>query len=348
MIILDFSLSKKEILNTVSNFNSNWSKDILLFLNEWWNDSDFITAKTSGSTGAPKTIILEKTKVINSARLTGSFFDFQEGNNSLLCMSPKYIAGKLMIVRAIVWKMNLICIEPDSNPLKSIPADTHIDFAAMVPLQVQNSISEINSDRVSKLIIGGGAIDNYLLKEIINLDTEIYSTYGMTETITHIALKKLNGDNPDNSFKALDNVVFSHDNRNCLVIHAKSVSDDDVITNDIIELIDSKTFNWLGRFDNVINSGGLKIFPEKIETILSKVISYPFFISSIKDEKLGEKVVLFIEGDNYKIDLDYLKEILPKYHSPKEVYFLNNFLRTDTGKVKRGETMDLIIIPKIQ
>ncbi|MEN8137383.1 MAG: AMP-binding protein [Bacteroidota bacterium] len=344
MLKLDFSLSKEDILKKVSDNDNNWAKDILFFLDEWWNQEVYISAETSGSTGTPKLISLEKSKVINSAKSTGDFFGFNENNTALLCMSPKFIAGKLMIVRAIAWKMNLICIKPDSNPLELVPEDNHIDFAAMVPLQVKNSIDKINSRRVSKLIIGGGSIDSSLLENIKKSDTEIYSTYGMTESITHIALKKLNGVNPGLYYKALNDVSFATDKRNCLVIDSPKVSKTKIITNDIVELIDDKTFDWLGRYDNVINSGGIKINPEKLEAILSKVISVPFFISSVKDETLGEKVILLIEGEKNIISLKTINGLLPRYHTPKDVYYLKEFSRTESGKIQRRRTVEKISI----
>jgi O-succinylbenzoic acid--CoA ligase len=340
MIELDFSKPKDDIYQTLTSLNDVWVAEITDFINEWWDDKDFIVAETSGSTGIPKKVELDKVRVINSALATGDFFDFKEGENALLCLSPKFIAGKLMIVRAIVWKLNLICVEPNSTPLDSFSGDVSIDFAAMVPLQLQNSISELSSKRVKKLIVGGGAVDISLMQQLANSDTEIYSSYGMTETITHIALKRLNGLNSDNKFRALDDVYFEVDDRNCLVIHAAKISRDKVVTNDIVELKNDKEFNWIGRYDNVINSGGVKIFPEKIEEILSKEISSTFFIGSVKDEKLGERVVLVIDGNSEKVDLESIKSLLPKYHSPKEVFYLDKFIRTDSGKINRKKTLE--------
>jgi O-succinylbenzoic acid--CoA ligase len=340
MIELDFSKPKDDIYQTLTSLNDVWVAEITDFINEWWDDKDFIVAETSGSTGIPKKVELDKVRVINSALATGDFFDFKEGENALLCISPKFIAGKLMIVRAIVWKLNLICVEPNSTPLDSFSGDVSINFAAMVPLQLQNSISELSSKRVKKLIVGGGAVDISLMQQLANSDTEIYSSYGMTETITHIALKRLNGLNSDNKFRALDDVYFEVDDRNCLVIHAAKISRDKVVTNDIVELKNDKEFNWIGRYDNVINSGGVKIFPEKIEEILSKEISSTFFIGSVKDERLGERVVLVIDGNSEKVDLESIKSLLPKYHSPKEVFYLDKFIRTDSGKINRKKTLE--------
>ena len=339
MLNLDFTKSRAFILNKLSTQSEDWAIDIAFFLNEWWNDSSFIKAYTSGSTGKPKPIILKKDKVVNSALMTGDFFSFKEKDNALLCMSPKFIAGKLMIVRAIVWKMNLICVEPSSSPLENIQ-HLKIDFAAMVPIQLNNSISGLSRSKVKKLIVGGGTVDDKVLQELQKSDTEIYSSYGMTETITHIALKRLNGEDIQTEYKALKNVKFSIDKRNCLVIDAKLVSDEKVVTNDVVELKGTKEFVWIGRYDNVINSGGVKIHPEKVERILQKYIPSPFFISSLKDVKFGEKVVLFIEGETKEIDLDFFKEVLPKYNNPKDVFFIEKFVRTDSGKINRKHTLE--------
>jgi len=339
---IDFSKKIDNIINKLTVFNTEWEIDIAEFIDEWLNDATYIYAETSGSTGVPKKIKLDKEKVINSALATGNFFNFKEGQSALLCISPKFIAGKLMIVRAIVWKMNLICVEPTSKPLEYLSKNTIIDFVAMVPLQLKNSILQLSSNNVKTLIVGGGPVDKSLLKEIKLLKTEVYSSYGMTETITHIALRKLNGKGIKDNFTTLDGVYLSTDDRNCLVISAKKISETDVITNDIVELVNKKEFKWLGRFDNIINSGGVKINPENIEEILSKYISTPFFISSLKDEHLGEKVILIIEIEEKEFDLNSIKSLLPKYHSPKEVYYLREFIRTDSGKINRINTLEKI------
>ena len=335
MLIIDFSKSKQDILNNLFLNKDKWAEEIYLFLEEWWSENNVITVNTSGSTGEPKEIELQKDRVVNSAKMTGEFFDLKKNSNALLCMSPKYIAGKLMIVRSIVWKMNLICIEPTSTPMNSIGSSVHIDFAAMVPLQFKNSISELNKERIRKLLVGGGTIDRSLEDNIRNVSTEVYSSYGMTETITHIAIKKLNGDKVDENYIALEGVDINVDSRNCLVINANKIAKEEVVTNDIVELLDSKRFNWIGRYDSIINSGGIKITPENIEKILYEFISSPFYITSKEDEVLGEKIVLVLEGNEENIDLNLLKSKLPKYHVPREVIYMSKFDRTDTGKILR-------------
>ena len=341
MIKINFSLNSEEILSTF-DLAESWQKDIAEFLKEWWNGKDYIIAYTSGSTGYPKRIVLKKSKVVKSALLTISYFDLSKNMNALLCLSPNFIAGKLMIVRSIIAKMNLFCVEPSSSPLKTFDKNVFIDFAAMIPLQVNNSLDSINSNNISKLIIGGGAIDFLLHKKIKNSTTNIYSTYGMTETLTHVAVKKINGHNLSGNYEGLDSITFSIDDRGCLNIYAPHIGNSIIITNDIVDLISDKSFNWIGRYDNIINTGGVKVIPEKVEKILDDYINSEFFISSIPDKILENKVILVIEGGENSIDLEFFKNKLTKFNHPKEVYFVNKFVRTTTNKINRNKTLGLI------
>jgi len=271
-----------------------WERDVYSFILEWFDSKDFIIAKTSGSTGVPKEITLSKQMMLNSAKLTGDFFNFEKGQSALLCLSANYIAGKMMIVRAFLWQLNLILTDPNGNPIESITSN--IDFAAMVPLQVVNGVK--SPDRfgfIKNLLIGGGAVDTKLEKQIHDLKTNCFSSYGMTETVSHVAIKSLNGPNRSKYFKGLGDVTFSLDERNCLKINAPQVLALPIVTNDVVDLVNDKQFTWLGRYDNVVNSGGIKLFPETIEAKLQNVISMPFFLAGVADEKLGQKLVLLVE-----------------------------------------------------
>ncbi|WP_337994780.1 O-succinylbenzoic acid--CoA ligase [Polaribacter ponticola] len=242
-------------------------------------------------------------------------------------MPIKYIAGKLMLVRAIVLGWKLDVVTSNSFPLKNI--DKEYDFSAMVPLQLENSLSKIHL--IKKLIVGGGVMSNDLVDKVKNISTSVLATYGMTETITHIAVKNVNKiDYKPSFYQTLPNVTIYIDDRNCLVIKASKVSDEVVKTNDVVQLISNTEFEWLGRFDNVINSGGIKLHPEKIEDKLSKIITKRFFVAGIPDKKLGEKLILIIEG--LKQDINYEKSNLSKFEVPKATYFINNFLETETKK----------------
>lgn len=325
---------KDELLD----FSKEISDSIFSFLNDWFNTNDFVVVNTSGSTGTPKPIKLKKEFMKNSAIATGTFFNLREGTTALLCLSTDYIAGKMMLVRALTLGWEIDIVAPVSNPLEGLKKKYH--FSAMVPLQLRNSLNELY--KIDKLIVGGGVVSNDLIEEIQEKETKIYATYGMTETITHVAIKKLNHVvlSDCNTYEALPNVNFSKDSRNCLVIEAPKVTEEKLITNDVVSLISDKEFDWLGRFDNVINSGGVKLHPEKIEEKLSKIISERFFVIGVPDTILGEKLILIVEGEKKSIPFSSLQD-LSKYEVPKEVCFLDKFIETETKKIQRKKTLDL-------
>lgn len=325
--------SSDEILK----YSKNRYPEIALFLQEWFSVSSTINVKTSGSTGKPKKILLEKNKMIHSALATGEYFNLKEKTTAVLCLPIAYIAGKMMLIRAITLGWHLDIVASDSCPLKDVKKEH--DFAAMVPLQVENSIEKIHL--IKKLIVGGGVVSNQLQEKLQTVSTAVFATYGMTETITHIAIKKLNYISVNlNFYESLPNTTLFIDQRNCLVIKNDKISKEVVFTNDVVQLISDTQFNWLGRFDNVINSGGIKLHPEKIEEKIAKIITERFFVSGIPDEKLGEKLVLIIEGNLQEINLEAIA--LSKFEIPKEIYFVKEFIETETKKIQRKKTLDLI------
>ena len=335
----DFKLNGNSFssIDELLNFSKHFSDDIHQFLDSWFSLDESIIVQTSGSTGKPKLISLKKEFVVNSAKTTGNYFNLQENTTVLLCLPTTYIAGKLMLIRALVWGWHLDIVKPNSYPLENI--EKQYDFSAMVPLQLENSLSKIGF--IKKLIVGGGVVSNSLQKELQNISTEVFATYGMTETITHIAIKRLNKSDLISSFyKVLPNVTIYIDDRNCLVINAPKVSDEIIFTNDVVQLISDSQFEWLGRFDNVINSGGIKLHPEKIEEKLSKVISNRFFVIGVTNKKLGEKLILIVEGNQQEINFKNCN--LSKFEIPKEIYFLSDFKETDTKKIQRKKTLDLL------
>jgi O-succinylbenzoic acid--CoA ligase len=325
--------------NELLIFSKTINDSVYQFLLDWFSTEDFVVVQTSGSTGKPKPIRLKKEFMVNSAKATGTFFGLKENTTALLCLSTDYIAGKMMLVRALTlgWSIDVLA------PTSKVEIIKEYDFSAMVPLQLRSSLGDI--DKIKKLIVGGGVVANDLIEAIQNKSTEIYATYGMTETITHIAVKKLNNiisnDSEKPHYKTLPNVQLSQDNRDCLVIDAPKVAEEKIITNDVIRLISDTEFEWLGRYDNVINSGGVKLHPEKIEEKLSKIISNRFFVIGVPDKRLGEKLVLVVEGKEYNIILNEAKE-LTKYETPKEVYFVDQFIETETKKIQRKKTLDLV------
>lgn len=339
-------------MDELQTFTKNFSEDIYQFLENWFSNDDSIVVQTSGSTGKPKPISIKKEFVINSAKATGLYFNLSENTTALLCLPIEYIAGKLMLIRALTLGWHLDVVEVNSNPLETI--DKKYDFSAMVPLQVENSLSKLNF--IQKLIVGGGVVSNSLQEKLQEISTDVFATYGMTETITHIAVKKLNNfislkeksfiknenaslkkARKDEFYSILPNVTIYKDERNCLVISAPKVSDKIIFTNDVVNLISDTQFQWLGRFDNVINSGGVKLHPEKIEEKLSKIIKNRFFVAGIPDEKLGEKLIMLIEGNQQEINMDSAQ--LSKFEIPKQIYFINKFIETETAKIQRKKTL---------
>jgi len=348
-----FKLNGKSFLSEdeLIDFSKTISNSVVTFLTDWFNTNDFVIVKTSGSTGKPKPIALKKEFMKNSALATGKFFSLKENTTALLCLSTDYIAGKMMLVRALILGWQLDVVRTDSTPLKGIKKQ--YDFSAMVPLQLRNSLNDVH--KVDKLIIGGGVVSNDLISAIQNISTKVFATYGMTETITHIAVKRLNNFTPllgettkQSCYETLPNVKITVDVRNCLLIEAPKVSSEKISTNDVVSMISENEFDWLGRYDNVINSGGIKLHPEKIEEKLSKILTSRFFVIGVPDAILGEKLILIIEnvlsGETQEHFLTRIKEesSLTKFEIPKNIYFLPQFIETETKKIQRKNTLNLI------
>ncbi len=326
--------------------------DLITFMQEWLGDEGLIHCMTSGSTGTPKMISLERQYMVNSAKATGAYFNLGSRTRALLCLPLGFIAGRMMLIRSMVLGWHLDSIEPNSVP--EIPKKSAYDFSAMVPLQLHHCVA--NLDQIKTLIVGGGEVSKSLRDGIQNLQTKIYATYGMTETVSHVALMPLNksaGYNDlNNNFIGLDGVRFSVDQRQCLCINAPDIAVQEIVTNDIVELISNKRFKWIGRYDNVINSGGIKLIPEVIENKFRALIDSNFFVHSIPDKVLGEKLVIIVENTDEELSLGSLVEFqkmnaseISKYEVPKKIYFLKSFEKTETGKVNRKQTMNQISTP---
>lgn len=302
------------------------------FLLDWFDDKSYIDMNTSGTTGVPKMIRIEKDAMVKSALATGDFFKLVPGNRVLHCLPTNYVAGKMMFVRSFILGLDMDFVAPNSNPLEY--NDEKYDFCAMVPIQAKNGIAKLHL--IKKVIIGGVKVHKSLAQELVKLPIEIYETYGMTETITHIAAKKIG----EEAFTVLPNVTVSINENQCLVIVAKYINDAPIVTNDIVELVSDTQFIWLGRFDTIINSGGIKLIPEKIEEKLSTLIPRRYFVRGEADTELGEKVVLFVEGEPLPID-ESVFAVLDKYEKPKEIVFVPKFKQTATGKIMRNESAAL-------
>ena len=372
-----FELKGTSFKNTqeLLQFSESFSEPIHVFLKQFFDETDVVKLQTSGSTGIPKLIEIKKKYMVNSALATGSFFDLGKGTTALLCMNPEFIAGKMMLVRALIlgWKLDIVT--PSLNSLKDVKKK--FDFTAMIPLQVTNSFDDLH--KIKKLIIGGGVISKELENQLQELETECFATYGMTETVSHIAIQKLNnspslrGGTTKQSYDVnhnlissgiekfhynlLPNISISKDVRNCLVINAPKIAEEQIITNDIVELTSKNSFKWLGRYDNIINSGGVKLIPEQIEEKISKIIDQRFFVAGIPDEVLGEKLVLVVEIQRNKevkeqrgkvekrkaVISNAMKNLttLDKYEIPKEIYFIDKFIETATKKIQRKKTLNI-------
>lgn len=315
--------------------SSHWKASVGRFLNSWISDQDHIVVHTSGSTGTRKSIELSKKMMRHSAQITAQYFDLPQGSKTLLCLSPDYIAGMMMIVRSIENGWDLTVVEPNSSPLEN--SDGDYDFCAMVPLQVENSLDQslAKLKQIGTLIIGGTAVDSDQVTRLEQAGVTSFATYGMTETATHIAVKKLSPI-PSDHFTVLPGYTITVDSRGCLCIEAPHL-DNPVQTHDSIEFT-SSGFRLLGRIDNVINSGGIKVFPEEVESKLAEILrGISFYISASQDLKLGQKVTLVIEGQEIQ-DRNILEECSTKvdsFQKPRLLIFEPNFNRTETGKIVR-------------
>lgn len=308
------------------------------FLMDWLDAKDYITVKTSGSTGKPKLMKVNKQAMVNSSIATGDYFKMEPGQTALLCLPTHYIAGKMMLVRAMVLGLELDFVDPTTRPV--FDYEKEYDFCAMIPIQLQNTLDHINN--IKTLIIGGAAISKPLEAAIQGLKTKIYATYGMTETVSHIAVKAINGKQKMTHFKVFPKVTIFQDDRGCLVIEAPKVASERLVTNDVVKLHSASEFELLGRIDNMVNSGGLKLFPEQIEAKLAHQIKERFFIASKPDEDLGEKLILILESDKNNLKTSVFK-VLNKLEIPKEIYTVPKFKETATGKVQRQETLKLLV-----
>ncbi|EKF56073.1 o-succinylbenzoic acid-CoA ligase [Galbibacter marinus] len=318
------------------------------FLMDWLNEKSFMYVRTSGSTGEAKPIRVQKQAMVNSAIASGDFFGINVGDSALHCLPAGFIAGKMMLVRAMILGLEIDLVEPSVSPLEGL--DKIYDFSAMIPLQVENSLPKI--DQIKKMIVGGAPISSSLIDSLQDKSSEIFETYGMTETVTHIAAKKINNfSNSENlatsNFKILPNITIGIDDRGCLVIDAPNIAEEVIVTNDLVELVSADEFQWKGRIDHVINSGGVKLIPEQIEKKLAEVITTRFFVHGIEEASLGQKLILIIEGRQDAKLLENIKNLssLDKFENPKEVYFTDAFLETENGKIKRKATVEKSVKP---
>ncbi|MEI6555376.1 MAG: AMP-binding protein [Paludibacter sp.] len=337
-----YNRTNLENLHFADEPEDSWRNAIYHFLVNWFDDSDSIITHTSGSTGKPKEIRLRKAAMINSAGMTNYFFGLNADSTALLCMPASYIAGKMMLVRALVGGFYLIAVEPKANPFENL--NQQVDFTAITPYQLFHSVESLKSGFIRKVIVGGSPVTSKLEQLVEEIHAEIYETYGMTETYSHIALRRINGKEKSDYFTVLNGVEIHQTKHGCLAVYAPHLSENELITNDIVDLKDSKSFRWLGRIDSVINSGGIKIHPEQVEKKLEKVILSNFFITSVPDHFLENKVVLIIESEEFTAEKvtelnTFFESNLSRFEIPKQIFYLPAFIYSESNKILRKESL---------
>ncbi len=323
------------------------------FIQRWLDAGDDIEIRTSGSTGPPKSYRVRKSAMTASAKATEAFFKYRAGDNLLLCLSADYIAGKMMIVRALTSGCNLVTVPVSANPLSSLQSQANIEFAAMVPLQIQTlmdlsrkheaAIAKLGS--IKKLLVGGSQVNDRQAQFLANLPCTCYESYGMTETLTHIAVRRITPDPERRTFTALPGVSVAVDARGCLSISVAHLDIRNLATNDLAKVISPGEFEITGRIDNVINTGGVKVSPEQVENKLQQL--YPdvrFIIFPMADDKFQNMVVLLIESREEKPSLEDIRRkaagVLQPYEMPRKIFYADKFSYTSSGKIKRQETLD--------
>lgn len=347
-------ISIEAIRNETASSVSDFEQATFNFIRDWLSDQTIFEIQTSGSTGTPKKILLTRDQMLASARMTEQALALKPGYTALVCLHTQYIAGRMMLVRCFATGMRIVVTEPVANPLANIPDSITIDFTAWVPYQLYAILSSPEASRlntIGSVIIGGAPLNHETISELQAYSCIFYATYGMTETISHIALQTLNGINASSVFRALPGIILTIDERGCLTIDAPHLPEK-IVTNDLVELKDDHVFIWLGRWDNVINSGGVKIIPEHLESQMVNIlyecgILRSFFIASVPDKKLGEKITLFLEGEELDEEKKYiilqkLKQSFSSYETPKAIMMLPRFLYTNTNKINRRKTIEMV------
>lgn len=314
------------------------------FVSDWQSDSPTLLVHTSGSTGKPKPMLVEKRRMEASARITCGFLGLRAGDTALLCMPLDFIAGKMVVVRSLVWGLRLVAVEPSGHPLKGLTESP--TFAAMVPMQVYNSLKVEEERRllrgITHLIIGGGAVNSDMAEELRGFPNAVWSTYGMTETLSHIALRRLSGAEASEWYEPFDGVGVTTNADGCLVIDAPAVCAQPLVTNDIAEIApDGRRFRIRGRRDNVVCSGGLKLQIEEMEARLQPHLNVPYMISKCPDDKFGEAVVLLAVTDDMESVREVCRKHMSRYEQPRYFLAVSELPMTPTGKPARAEAMKL-------
>jgi O-succinylbenzoic acid--CoA ligase len=313
------------------------------FIREWNDASEYVEVQTSGSTGTPKIIKAEKKKMVASAEMTCDFLGLKANDTALLCMSLKHIGAKMMVVRSIVRKLRLIEVPVSGHPLANLSCAP--DFAAMVPLQVYNSLQNEEEKKIlfqiKNLIIGGGAIDKKMEEELKDAPNNVWSTYGMTETLSHIALRKINGNNASEWYTPFKEVSLQLTDDQTLRIIAPTLCDTPLDTNDIAEINANGDFKIIGRKDNTVISGGVKIHVEEVERLLGLDADLSFAIGGLPNEKFGQ-ILVALTTPEFENTLKSKIPLLPKYFQPKKIFLTEQIPTTENGKIDRKKLREIL------
>lgn len=328
------------------------------FAKAWLDGETEFVLNTSGSTGVPKPIVLQKSQMEASARMTGAALNVPAKTKALVCLNTAYIAGRMMLVRALVLDWEICVVEPVSNPLALFEASIEFDFVAMVPLQLAACLADETTrsrvERCGLILLGGAPISLALETQIQHIKVPVYQSYGMTETVSHVALRRVNGPDQTEEYQILGDIDFGVDERGCLWVMGAVTNFKKIQTNDLVELKPKGTFLWLGRADSVINSGGVKIQLDKLDRVAEGILSdmhvpNAFFHGYEADEKLGQKLVLFFEKEPTVVNVTELlakfADLVNPYEVPKAVYFVEKFRNTPSAKLDKKATAEAYFAP---
>ena len=326
-------------------------------MQEWIGGKENFHLRTSGSTGTPKTIVVTRQQLASSAAMTGEALGLGKGTRALVCLNVQYVAGLMMLVRGMELDWELVIVEPSANPLLGFDQDAQFDFAAMVPMQLisclENPLTTDHVNSLGKILLGGAPVSVSLIRQINHLRIPVYQSYGMTETVSHIALRRIN--NEGENYQLLPGVEMGVDERGCLFVSGPMTSWEKIQTNDLVKMISETEFTWLGRFDNVINSGGVKIILDRIDEQIAQIFydlncKNLFFSWFQEDEKLGQKLILIVQQSEEhfpeKAIMEEIRKRLSTYEVPKHVYLADPFVKTETDKIDKRQTA-LMLLKKI-
>lgn len=345
VIIKNKKLSCEEFASKTLPNEWNWLNKSQLFIKEWLTSAKSFKLKTSGSTGQPKALYIGREQMEASAKATLSALNLGEGSTALLCMNPDTVGGRMMLVRSLLGNWSLHISPPNRSPI----IDADIDFTAMVPLQVKSLLNSQEGERflnrIGKLIIGGASISKDLDAQLQLLKTEVYQTFGMTESVSHIALRRVNGGNKSQIYRLIGDNEITIDKNGLLSIKGSVTKNEWLKTNDIVEMVEGG-FRWIGRADLVVNSGGVKILIENLEKKIKDNSGIDALVWKTEDNQLGERAIGIVKS---KEELDVImnikekiKEALPQYHFPKEWYINPNWTLTESGKINRSLIFSMI------